>query len=254
MLLTADTRLTSHTFADGAAKPAQVVRQKGSAVLVDFNGVPRVDCANGAPLLAPVGPTSSTNGIAYTGDAWAGIEPATFSTVSASAKPVLVFALADPSGALYQRPSRTAGLFDSTEYGTEPILQDATVQLDFDGKAKAIVPDLGHDAKYDVADATTPYPGSISVVYETVTSAFPNALTDGISLRDYNFGGATIDAIGRLKGLPSKGGTCTNQPLGDFTLGTFVGYATVTVPCTDGRAGWPRTPMWRSHSAAMTLN
>ncbi len=52
-LLTADTWVTTHGYADGTAVPAQTVLQRGTAVLIDAQGVPRVKCASGSPLLAP---------------------------------------------------------------------------------------------------------------------------------------------------------------------------------------------------------
>ncbi|WP_396910880.1 DUF6777 domain-containing protein [Mycolicibacterium sp.] len=53
VVLTADTWVTAHGLADGAARPRQAVLQAGTAVLVDPLGVPRVQCAAGAPLAPP---------------------------------------------------------------------------------------------------------------------------------------------------------------------------------------------------------
>lgn len=44
VVLTFDTRVTNHGFKNGVANPIQSVLQKGTAVLVDQNGVPRVKC------------------------------------------------------------------------------------------------------------------------------------------------------------------------------------------------------------------
>ncbi|WSK72433.1 hypothetical protein OG295_31795 [Streptomyces sp. NBC_01276] len=52
--LRTDTRVTNHGYRDGRAVPYQAVLQAGTAVLVDDRGVPRVRCACGNPLGAPV--------------------------------------------------------------------------------------------------------------------------------------------------------------------------------------------------------
>lgn len=72
VVLRADTRVTNHGYVDGRATPRQSILQAGTAVLVDAQGVPRVRCACGNPLLEPV-PTSS--GPTYTGEPWDGFEP-----------------------------------------------------------------------------------------------------------------------------------------------------------------------------------
>lgn len=51
--LTEDTRVTNHGYVKGKATPHQSVLQKGTAVLVDRNGVPRARCACGNPLGRP---------------------------------------------------------------------------------------------------------------------------------------------------------------------------------------------------------
>jgi len=52
--LTRDTRVTNHSFVDGRATSYQAILQAGSAVLVDYQGVPRARCRCGNPLLEPV--------------------------------------------------------------------------------------------------------------------------------------------------------------------------------------------------------
>ncbi|MFF4849269.1 DUF6777 domain-containing protein [Streptomyces sp. NPDC001194] len=52
--LRTDTRVTNHGYRDGKATPYQAVLQAGTAVLIDDRGVPRVRCACGNPLGAPV--------------------------------------------------------------------------------------------------------------------------------------------------------------------------------------------------------
>ncbi|MBG0850828.1 hypothetical protein I2W78_02890 [Streptomyces spinoverrucosus] len=70
--LRADTRVTNHGYRDGRATARQAVLQAGTAVLVDNRGVPRVRCACGNPLGAPVA-MRGTPGSG--GRAWAGYRP-----------------------------------------------------------------------------------------------------------------------------------------------------------------------------------
>ncbi|MEQ8843045.1 MAG: DUF6777-containing protein [Acidimicrobiales bacterium] len=64
VVLSHDTRVTNNGFRDGKPTPRQAVLEKGSAVLVDANGIPRARCYCGNPLTAPVpSPVSPT----YTG-------------------------------------------------------------------------------------------------------------------------------------------------------------------------------------------
>ncbi|QFQ02829.1 hypothetical protein CUROG_07380 [Corynebacterium urogenitale] len=69
LVLMQDTWVTNHGFNNGHANPFQAVLQRGTAVLVDAKGVPRVRCACGNPLAeAWNGYTApSTNNTAWDG-------------------------------------------------------------------------------------------------------------------------------------------------------------------------------------------
>ncbi|MFJ1602696.1 DUF6777 domain-containing protein [Streptomyces sp. NPDC088253] len=69
VVLRADTQVTDHGFRDGRATSFQAVLQRGTAVLVDNRGVPRVRCACGNPLNPPV-VSSATPGTR--GKPWSG--------------------------------------------------------------------------------------------------------------------------------------------------------------------------------------
>ncbi|MET8751757.1 DUF6777 domain-containing protein [Streptomyces sp. NPDC004667] len=69
VVLRADTRITNHSFRDGRADGYQAVLQAGTAVLVDAHGMPRVRCACGNPLAAPLGAKGSP---LLKGDQWNG--------------------------------------------------------------------------------------------------------------------------------------------------------------------------------------
>jgi len=64
----ADTRVTNHGLKSDEAIPHQAVLQRGTAVLVDKQGVPRVRCASGSPLIAPT-PAAEPK---YRGEPWPG--------------------------------------------------------------------------------------------------------------------------------------------------------------------------------------
>ncbi len=66
--LTEDTRVTNHGYVNGQATPRQSVLQKGTAVLVDDNGIPRTRCACGNPLTPP----HKVDDPHYVGECWEG--------------------------------------------------------------------------------------------------------------------------------------------------------------------------------------
>ncbi|MFE1027516.1 DUF6777 domain-containing protein [Streptomyces sp. NPDC058818] len=72
VVLRSDTRVTNHGYRDGRAAGYQAVLQAGTAVLVDDRGVPRVRCACGNPLKAPV---AAGDEPANRGRPWPGYQP-----------------------------------------------------------------------------------------------------------------------------------------------------------------------------------
>ncbi|MGW7609919.1 DUF6777 domain-containing protein [Streptomyces sp. NPDC054766] len=88
-----DTRVTNHGYRNGAPTSYQAVLQTGTAVLVDARGVPRVRCACGNPLLAPV-PQNGTP--KPTGDSWPSYRPQNVVVVAPSTTVINVFVIFDP--------------------------------------------------------------------------------------------------------------------------------------------------------------
>lgn len=86
VVLTADTRVTNHGFDDGVTT-FQSVLEKGTTVLVDNLGVPRVRCACGNPLSEPVAPASASN-VTYANDPWPDMQIEKFVAVTPAPKPV----------------------------------------------------------------------------------------------------------------------------------------------------------------------
>lgn len=88
-----DTRVTNHGYRNGAPTSYQAVLQTGTAVLVDARGVPRVRCACGNPLLAPVPQTGTPK---PTGDSWPSYRSQNVVVVAPSTTIINVFVIFDP--------------------------------------------------------------------------------------------------------------------------------------------------------------
>ena len=95
LVLTVDTRVTNHGFKNNRANTIQSVLQKGTAVLVDPFGVPRVKCNCGNPLLPPV-PSRST--VSYRGPRWPDFDPGNIVVVTPPPQPINVFVIVPPEG------------------------------------------------------------------------------------------------------------------------------------------------------------
>ena len=83
--LTADARVTNHTWQNGRAVGYQAVLERGTAVLVDTNGRLIARCRCGNPLLPPQevqGPPI------YTGPKWEGFDPTVIVIVVPSPQPI----------------------------------------------------------------------------------------------------------------------------------------------------------------------
>ncbi|MEE1757423.1 hypothetical protein PUR26_34015 [Streptomyces sp. SP18CS02] len=87
-----DTRVTNHGFRDGRATEYQAVLQRGTAVLIDGRGVPRVRCACGNPLTEPVAQRTAPR---PRGEPWPGYQPSKTVVVTPAPRPVKVFVLFD---------------------------------------------------------------------------------------------------------------------------------------------------------------
>jgi hypothetical protein len=78
VLLQNDVRVTDHDFAGSEATPFQAVLERGTAVLVDTQGMPRVRCASVSPLTSPR-PASKPK---YRGDEWDGFDKTKLVTIT----------------------------------------------------------------------------------------------------------------------------------------------------------------------------
>lgn len=96
VVLTADTLVTNHGFAAGAATAHQSLLQAGTAILVDARGLPVVRCACGNPLLPPQ-LSESAIGADTIGTAWDGLDLQRVVTVTPAAADVATFTVSDLS-------------------------------------------------------------------------------------------------------------------------------------------------------------
>ncbi|UPK62211.1 hypothetical protein MYP14_15465 [Rhodococcus pyridinivorans] len=101
VLLRADTRVTMHEYRDGAARPVQSLLERGTIVLVDELGVPRVRCVRGNPLSAPV----LTGNDELEGPKWPGLNAERMFVVQPAATPVRELEVVDiTTGAMVPVP------------------------------------------------------------------------------------------------------------------------------------------------------
>ena len=124
VVLRGDTRVTNHGFADGEATAFQAVLQAGTAVLVDFQGIPRVKCYCGNPLTEPIEVDSPR----YGGDQWDDFDPDDI-TVTFVDIDIDIFVITDVNtGDTFTRPRGTDGDQDQPgSGGDDPQPPDDTL-------------------------------------------------------------------------------------------------------------------------------
>lgn len=109
--LSSDTWVTHHAFVDGAAQPTQAVLQKGSGVLVDRHGVPRVRTISGDPLTQA--DYADGAGVSATvGESWPDFDPAEVVVIQPASAVLDAYQVASDSGPadMAATPCRGAGL------------------------------------------------------------------------------------------------------------------------------------------------
>jgi hypothetical protein len=132
VVLLADTLVVNHGYSDGRATPRDAVLQKGSAVLVDNQGVPRTRCACGNPLTQP---SSSVTQVEPQGTPWPGYNPNKVAVVEPFPGGMTTLSVVDlGSGVMFQRPIGSKGERDippptttTTTTTTEPTTTTTVV-------------------------------------------------------------------------------------------------------------------------------
>lgn len=129
-VLSHDTRVTNHGFANGQATERQSILQAGTHVLLDAAGVPVTRCLCGNPLL----PAKAVSGPpTYTGTQWTGFNP---STVVASTQLPLSLQGGGPgvtTGPTVTLPAPTTTAPPTPEVTAPPSYQPAAGNLVVDG-------------------------------------------------------------------------------------------------------------------------
>ena len=119
VLLRADIRVTDHGYAEGSPAPFQSVLQAGTAVLADAYGMPRVRCAGGNPLGAPVVMKGS---LVHRGDEWAGYDPNRVLVIEAATLALEDFVIVDVADNTWiERPAGDDGTQDGTPDDPPPF-------------------------------------------------------------------------------------------------------------------------------------
>ena len=109
--LSNDTWVTHHAFVDGAAQPTQAVLQKGTGVMVDRFGVPRVRTVSGDPLT--LADHAEGAGVSATvGESWSDFDPAEVVVIQPAGTVLDAFQIATDSGPadMAATPCRDGGL------------------------------------------------------------------------------------------------------------------------------------------------
>ena len=126
VVLLADTLVVNHGYVDGRATPHDSVLQKGSAVLVDEQGVPRTRCACGNPLTQP---SPSATQVEPQGTPWPGYNPNKVAVVEPFPGGMTALSVVDlQSGGLFERPMGTKGGSDIPPSTTTTTAQPATTE------------------------------------------------------------------------------------------------------------------------------
>ncbi|MFI5806238.1 DUF6777 domain-containing protein [Streptomyces sp. NPDC051561] len=174
VVLRVDTRVTNHGFGGGSLTSFQSVLQAGTAVLVDSNGMPRVRCACGNPLLPP----SVVRGtVTHQGQPWTGYRPANVIVVTPA--PVVVNNLTIVNivnNTWIERETGTEGERDKTPSpGTElppPPSPDALHE-------RATVVEPGDGQEREPGDEEQTSPGSDTGTSETPGTPSDDGTTPG---------------------------------------------------------------------------
>ncbi len=137
-----DTRVLDHGLSEGSIVARQALLRRGTAVLIDARGVPRVNCYSGNPLLDP----TVTDGESFTGDEWAGFEPTVVVIVIGTVVDQSDFGLIDvASGDVFERPVGTVGNAD----GGAPPAEETAATTDV---AEAGLIELGTPITAQISD------------------------------------------------------------------------------------------------------
>ncbi len=229
-----DTRVTNHGFKNGRQTRLQSVLQKGSAVLVDSWGVPRVKCYCGNPLLPPIATPRTP---VYAGPRWPDFDPARLDVVQRSSTPIQTFVLTDPAtGAQFSVVSGAAsgGLASAPgpTSGSQLLTHDS-------GRFQITVPNRGWIVKTD--GSSTVISGAPYINYTEGPETGANKLSI-VDLTDFP---GPADQYTAAFAVDQFHGPCVTGPPEPFSTGRFAGSLRRFGPCpsaVDARGTYEAIP------------
>ncbi|HUW01185.1 MAG TPA: DUF6777 domain-containing protein [Acidimicrobiales bacterium] len=123
-----DVRVVTHGFADDEVVPREAVLQRGTAVLSDAQGIPRVNCYSGNPLTA----ASVNADEEFSGDPWPAFQQTNVVIINQAPADLSEFELIElTTGELFKRPVGTAGESDKVDGPpTEDVPNDGPIEFD----------------------------------------------------------------------------------------------------------------------------
>jgi hypothetical protein len=235
VMLRKDTRLGDHGFRDGSAERFESVLEKGTAVLVDGDGVPRVRCASGSPLVA-AGAVSGE--LKFRGAQWPGFDKDRVIVVSGSDVGDAFVLVDNDTDDVFVRPVGSAGDEDddaSTDVAcalnvdSETCLSGGDVG-DEAGGPTTTEPELGTgDIQFTLRWAST---ADIDMAVTDPTGERVDFLTDSVS----SGGRLDIDANGNCNELDDTPVENIFWPPGTAPIGTYTVEIDYFSEC-DGGAG-----------------
>jgi hypothetical protein len=141
-VLRLDTRITDHGFDRTHTTTVQSVFQRGTALLVDAHGVPRVRGLSGNPLTAPIALRGEPK---LSGAPWPGYHPGALAKVDPSTAAIKNFVLVDVvKGQPFNRPVGTTGAGDTPH--SQPVAAPGPATSTPPAKGQA--PELGFSGTY----------------------------------------------------------------------------------------------------------
>lgn len=214
VLLRLDTRITNHGF-DGAHPTAlQSVFERGTAVLVDAHGVPRVRGLSVNPLTAPVALRGEPK---LVGAAWPGYRPGALAEVRPTTADIKSFVLVDVvKGQPFNRPVGTTGAGDTPHTGSVASPGPATDTGSAPTKGHTLLDDL--DGTYLRHNLSWVCAGT-DYLYITHDGTIP--ITHRGNQLNWGSTAGTVNADGSFSVTESDGRTTTS--------GTFVNEGGHTV-------------------------
>ena len=185
--LGSDTRVLNHGFADGAPVPRESVLQRGTAVLADRNGVPRVDCYGGNPLTAP----SVADNEDFVGDAWSAFDGATVLVIQPGTLTLDEFQLVDiATGELFTQPVGSTASDSGNDGGigaaTGDVVDDGPI--DFDTSYDDTLADTRTEASYTL-DAPD---GAVMTLHVSNDAASNRAVYATLASEGENYAGFRV--------------------------------------------------------------